>query len=428
MNAWLLAALFFPVRGSAAVVESARVAAPVSAASVSGAVGAAAGASGLSPIQAVPGAAVLAPSLNAAVIRAFQRESPSALPAGAVRLAPPAAVSSPLPSPAAPGASVTPSPAAAPSRSLPPEATAAARPVTAGTAPTRSRDAARERAVGALASRLEAAQGPVSAPGAEAAPIERMTGEAAADLGRRIFDRSVETALPAGEADAPGSRAAAPAPSGAGVAPFAAEPLLARAGTSAAPSQGEVLRDAVASPLPLGAAARPGAFPAPASEPSVFGSFFRRGAPERDAPAPARARRTPAPAFERLTLEFGAGLVVKVRTALGLTAAVSPRPFSSAARPAAPSAAGAASREGTPVTSTEWLERRGLLESLSASEAAAGQAVAAAPLSSPAAPRTDAPARAPAPAVPFRSGEVPAPALWLLAFLPAAFVLSKELL
>ena len=89
-----------------------------------------------------------------------------------------------------------------------------------------------------------------------------------------------------------------------------------------------------------------------------------------------------------------------------------------------------------PITSTEWLERRGLLESLSVSEAAAFQDASS--LSTPAV----APGRALGLAASSAPGSavVPAPNLdptapvraslawWGLAFLPGALVLLKELL
>jgi hypothetical protein len=246
-------------------------------------------------------------------------------------------------------------------------------------------------------------------------------------MGRRIFDRAAEGALLADGAFAPGAAAFAPGPANAVAAGKTAAGGLERGGAaSAAPGDGEALRDAVAAP-PSALAAAPAAFALRATPPSALGAFLRRlsGA----APASAGAPRGPAsaPAFERLTLEFGAGLVVKVRSVLGLAPAVSPRPFSAGTRAPRPAAGSLA---GAPLTSTEWLERRGLLESLSASEAAAGQAFAARGTAVPAAPvvSSPAPASAPSPArAPLRSDAAPSPALWLLAFLPAAVVLFKEL-
>jgi hypothetical protein len=127
---------------------------------------------------------------------------------------------------------------------------------------------------------------------------------------------------------------------------------------------------------------------------------------------------------------------VKVRAALGFApAAEAPRPFVSAAKPAP--AAPAARPSRAPITSTEWLERRGLLESLSISEAAASQesAAIASAVFAPAVPPAPRPARPSsrsfraAPAVildPSAPARLPGLVWWAFALLPAAFVLLKK--
>ena len=92
-----------------------------------------------------------------------------------------------------------------------------------------------------------------------------------------------------------------------------------------------------------------------------------------------------------------------------------------------------------PITSTEWLERRGLLESISASEAAASQEAASLLPPELAPARATALARAPVsaprtaalPALVFldpAAPRVPPWAWWALALMPAGLVLLKELL
>jgi hypothetical protein len=117
-------------------------------------------------------------------------------------------------------------------------------------------------------------------------------------------------------------------------------------------------------------------------------------------------------------------LVVKVRTALGMAPAVAPRPFAAGAGGKLSPAAAGLDFKRAPVTSTEWLERRGLFETLSASEAAAVQTAGAS--AAPAA-IASAPSRPfPAP-LPVRPESAPASAVWVLAFLPVAAVLLKKL-
>jgi hypothetical protein len=124
-------------------------------------------------------------------------------------------------------------------------------------------------------------------------------------------------------------------------------------------------------------------------------------------------------------------LVVQVRAALGLPASAAPRPFAAAARADARAAASAVPR--APIMPTEYLERRGLLESLSASEAAAEQTADALSRRPPAPPRAAvseyAPAALTSPAFIFDStkpARVPPLVWWSLAFLPAGIVLLKN--
>ncbi|MBI3564277.1 MAG: hypothetical protein HY079_03665 [Elusimicrobia bacterium] len=126
--------------------------------------------------------------------------------------------------------------------------------------------------------------------------------------------------------------------------------------------------------------------------------------------------------LDRLSLTAGSDLVVRIGASAPVPAApAAPKPFA-----AATPAASAAALRAAPPSSTEFLERRALLETLSATEAAAVQAArpggfaADAPL--PPAPRlvSRTPVRRPA------APSSPAP-FWLgLAFLPAAAFLLKE--
>jgi len=80
------------------------------------------------------------------------------------------------------------------------------------------------------------------------------------------------------------------------------------------------------------------------------------------------------------------------------------------------------------MTSTQWLERRGLLETLSVSEAAA---VALAPAQGPALAASARVEAAPTPLPPPPDSsvpDVPASGFWGLAFLPVVAALLRELL
>ena len=117
------------------------------------------------------------------------------------------------------------------------------------------------------------------------------------------------------------------------------------------------MRDAVASPAAFAAApflARPGV----PSMPPPQRQAFPAGAEGRSAialPAP-----IPPTSLVRLSIEFASGLVVKVRAALGLPSASVMLPAGIRRVSVAP---GSAPRVGAvtavPLTSTEWLERRG---------------------------------------------------------------------
>jgi hypothetical protein len=439
MSAWLLATLLC-ARASAQVFETGGAAVPV--APVSGAAGASVGAGATpSPILTVPGAASLAPSLNtSAVLKAFPGQAATGLPAGAVRFAP-------APLPALPAAAAN-SASAAPTAHRQASGDTGVAPTTEDSVPPSGissessvravavrRQHGAEVAADAATTRLDASGRAVPVSLDDAANTGRLPAESAASFGRRLFDRAGEhSALADGfaAAGAPGAVAASDGPS---------ISLRGAAGAALAPSagaQGETLRDAVASPVPAGAAPA-GAF-----------SFFRApafagaSAPALSAAAgaaPSAAAAAPI-TFERLSLELGSGLVVKVRAALGLSPyAAASRPASAATKTAA--AARAPRRAAVPVTSTEWLERRGLLETLSVSEAAATQAAAmpaeAAALGAGLAPALAlgrAPSPLPAPAGvaalvldPTTPARVPPFVWWGLAFLPAALVLLlKEVL
>ena len=404
---------------SAQVFETGGAAAPVP--PVSGAVGAALGAgAAMSPVSTVPGASLLAPSLNSAILSAFPGHAATNLPAGAVRLAP-----APIPAlPAAAAVSAAPALSGGRGRESSPRTSDA--PSRRDMVPPSGVESATALRAVAADRRRGAAGHELAAPGEVTGGLDLLSAEGSAELGRKLFDRVEDRPALAGGAagGAPGEFISdGPSP--------VSDPLLTAANGAA--SDVETLRDAVASP-----------FPAAAPSGAAF-SFFRLPgslfAPSRNAPSGASGAAPPsapvaAPvSFERLSLQLGSGLVVKVRAALGFApsaAALSPSATangkSEAARPA--------SRFRAPITSTEWLERRGLLESLSVSEAAASQEAAAraAPVSArslanglgPAAvPRAAAaPARPFAPSAPAR---VPPLAWWALAFLPAGLVLLKEL-
>ncbi|MDE2140941.1 MAG: hypothetical protein KGJ84_00845 [Elusimicrobia bacterium] len=397
MNAWILAALFC-ARATAAVVEPAVVAAP--GASASGSAAAAAAGAAMSPVLNIPPASVLAPSLNtAAILKAFpDHPAPVALAPAA-----PAASAAPVSrAEAAPDASP------APAESVPPKPSFGRR----GTPAT--------AAVNALAARLEKAASDHEQTRSEAGPIAPLPAESADALGRRMFDRAAERALLADTAFAPNGGAAADAAAtsrsadasrGAESAPmsaYAGEDGPLRDAVAASPSPSAFLFRAVP---PSAAGAAPSPFAAGTRSPAAASAL-----PVGSAPAPAQA-----PSFERLSLELGSGLVVKVRSALHLGPPVAPKPFVAGADSAAPALAFSRAPSRAPLTSTEWLERRGLLESLSASEAAADQTAAA---ERPGAMRPPSPSRL---SVPARRSSVPSPALWALAFLPAAAILLKKL-
>lgn len=446
MSAWLLAALLCaPV--SAQVFETAGAAAP--AAPVSGSVGSVMGAgASLAPVSVVPGASILAPALNAgAVIKAFagQAATSSNLPAGAVRLAP-----APLPAlPAAAAASAAPAPAGTPRREstqetgaapvrreLVPPASAAGSASVRAVAADRRRGPEADAAPAGAAARLDAAGRDLAAPLDGTGGLERLSAEGAAALGRQVFDREGDRArlTDGSAAGTPGAAALAAAD---GPPPVRRDPLLAAFADGSA--EGETLRDAVASPVPAAAA------------PAAMLSFFRVPAslfaPSRDADAgggasAARSSRPAAPiTFERLSLELGSGLVVKVRAALGFAPAPAANSFGGAAKGTPAASFAPRRRPRVPITSTEWLERRGLLESISVSEAAASQEAALpSPRQAASAPQrggaswfstAPSPRSAAVPALVLQTPEparVPPLAWWGLAFLPAGLVLLKELL
>jgi hypothetical protein len=398
----------------------------------------------------VPGASILAPGLNTgAVIKAFsgQAATNSSLPAGAVRLA------APLPAlPAAAAISAAPAPTGTPRREssaqetsaaparrelMPPANPAGSSSVRAVAADKR-RGSESESAPEGVSARLDAAGGELSIPLDEAGALDRVSAEGAVALGKKIFDRAGDRAL-LSEGSAAGTPGAPALAAADGPAPELRDPLLAAfAGGSA---EGEALRDAVASPVPASAA------------PATMFSFLHlpaslfapaRNAVDEGAPAAVSVPSKAPITFERLSLELGSGLVVKVRAALGFASApTTANSFKPEAKGTSAASFTTQRRPRVPITSTEWLERRGLLESISVSEAAASQAAAAlpspsfadapgsaavswfAPASAPAPRSTAVPALLLDPAAPAR---VPPFAWWGLAFLPAGLVLLKELL
>jgi Meckel syndrome type 1 protein len=368
--------------------------------------------------------------LNAsAVLKAFPEQSAVALPAGAVRFAPalaPAAASPAAAALTAPAASDPSATAASPApEALPPSAAAQGRGTPGVPVAPRRRDPALEKAVGALAARLEAAGGETSQTLREAGPVDQAPDESADALGRRVFDRSMDRALLAsGEGSSPSVAANGGFASGVAGASARNRAVLSPAGfPSASPltTDGEVLRDAVAA-VPAAALLPRAGFTAPTAAASAgvpAASVLIRGGSPAFSGGASGVPSAASPSFERLSLELGSGLVVTVRSALHLAAPVEAKPSVAAEDGASAKAARFAAG---PAASTEWLERRGLLETLSASEATAVQTARAA--------RAEDVVHAPArPASPRQapSDGVPSPALWALAFLPAAAVLLKKL-
>jgi hypothetical protein len=412
-------AILLCARASAAVVETAPAAAP--SASV-GAAGAAPLSAAASPIALVPGGASLIPSLSVTPVL-----SPAAVgaalgvpaAAGRVMIAPTAAPA--LPAAAAPTAAPAASaaPGAAADESVPPPAAETG----GASSPSAAASTARSLALGGAEPAAASRALPLSAPALPA--LRRGTAEDAADSGRAFWDQ----ASPSGRLAALEFSAAR--------APGAAFPARADRGgrPDAALDAGE-LRDAVSAGVPAAAllsrpwseTGGPGSLvPAPSTEPDGKGSAARLVAAGPSFPA----------RIERLTLSLGSGLVVRVGSALGLDSATAAR---SGARAAS---AGPAPRRPAPLTSTLWLERRGLLETASLSDAPSARpdfgtgldeaAAAAAVL--PAANVRGAPAssgafaaraRRAGGALPFRSDSGSPLAWWALAFLPATLALLRD--
>jgi hypothetical protein len=425
-------AAFLCARASAAVVETGGAAAV--AAPVSGAIGSALGAGAtMAPIPSVPGAALLAPSLNSAsVVKSFSGDPAAAAPAKATLAAPtalPALPASAIAADAAPSShrnvDGTPS-SAAPARrkSLPPssvEGQASVQSVSASRGLSPDSDAA-------AASRVDASGRDLSPSLETAGKIGHVPAAGEADLGRRVFDQGVDRADLANPdpATLPGAFASIDrAGSAAGSQGGRDGSVAALSPASGFSSDGEILHDAVGSPAAsqAGLALRPGAYGAGAMrDGAALGGAWAPASPALPGPVPTDQSAAPM-SFARLSLELGSDLAVKVRAVLGLEteARTESRP-STPPSGAAPASARAAR---VPLTSTEWLERRGLLESLSASEAAADQtalAASAAAAKSAAAPLPD------LILAPARSARVSPLAWWALAFLPAGLVLLKELL
>ncbi|NNN05182.1 MAG: hypothetical protein HKL90_04705, partial [Elusimicrobia bacterium] len=149
-------------------------------------------------------------------------------------------------------------------------------------------------------------------------------------------------------------------------------------------------------------------------------------APLSRAASPSAPRR-----LERLTLSLGADLVVRVRS-------VADRLAAGARLLAGRSLGGtySARRGSAPLTSTRWLERRGMLEtaSIPGAAAAAGMYRPSASASSGDLGRAQALALGAASgsalvsvrAVPLRAGSGAPLALWALAFLPATLALLRD--
>lgn len=393
MSAWLLAVLLCAPASAAVVVETAGFAVPGSAASGSAAA-AAVGGRTASPIRSIPGVSALAPGLTG---RTRAKAAPAVRAASPAARMPAAAATQPQAETAS-----DPVEAASSQGILPPGSDPSERPSVAGRRSDRRHEAAEEAALSS--GRMN--------------DVDESSLEVAASASDRLFDLASKRSFLVH--DAPAKTASGDRAEFHASATGSSSVRRGRLGRV----EDEDLRDAVASPAALPGS---GAGPLGASAAGRAGSAAlasgKIGAPVA---LPIRGRPSAASALDRLSLERGAGLVVSVR--------------SGAAGPSAASLAGAArlpagSREtpspasarlGTlsaPVTSTEWLERRGLLESLSASEAAARQSAAAArattvpaPESAPRRERGGAPLRVPA-------------AAWLsLAFLPALLVVLEKTL
>ncbi|MEK7383545.1 MAG: hypothetical protein AAB262_09705 [Elusimicrobiota bacterium] len=388
MSAWILAVVL-SVPASAQVVETVRVAPP----SAAGAAGAVAGAAATIPM--VPQASALAPSLGlGATLSAPQPR---------VHFAPPVADLRSDVVEAAPRAEPVPGRAAARKDFVPPSIQEAGRAV-----PSAASFQGQE-SVGVI---------PESA-SVQSEAQARIPVEGASAVGRRVWDRSSEHAS-LGDVSPVPTVSPVVAPSVRGRV-FAAAPE-ARAGRSqsvAVPAfETEALRDAVASPM-----TSPMASPV-AAAPAVFAAapfLPQGGAPVM--PSPRRQVPSLPTSLDRLWLELASGLVVKVRAALGWL----PASATALWMPRASDASRVVPVTGAPMTSTEWLERRGLFETLSAVESVAGD-VFAAPLAaisdrdasaSPAAPA--------APVAPSRSKPY-SPIFWGLAFLPVAVAFLREFL
>jgi hypothetical protein len=427
VNALFLSALLCAPASAAVVVEAVAPAAPV--APMSGAIGAA-----VLPMSAIPGASSFAPSLGvSAAFAAFPGQAPMV-----VHLAPPAAAA------AAPASAVSAAPASAvavpvPGRArremIPPTGTSATRSLPA-VAPAQSvQDAPAAGAVGSLSARLDAAGDQSAAPTVGADGVTPAPAESAADEGARLFDNSTRRAL-LDDSDfardgAKGGDDAVVA--GAVVRPTASgsrsrlRPAAAvaadRSGSPLEP--GETLRDAVGAPVSpaAGRFARAVAVSPSASRVSIHAVPGAASVPAGGVAAPAAT----AASFDRLSFESGSGLVVRIGAAPDSTLkTLTPKPFAAGTLPAS-SGAPSSLRHGAPVTSTEWLERRGLLETLSVTEAAADQAARAA-LASPVVVAPATLRREPAPVRRDSSAPLPDGLWWGLAFLPAAAVLLKDFL
>ncbi|MCR4295005.1 MAG: hypothetical protein NUW21_05680 [Elusimicrobia bacterium] len=254
---------------------------------------------------------------------------------------------------------------------------------------------------------------PSSNPLVETSSLEHARPEKTAGLGRSFFDQSDETGRAAledpsasagpaaidalreaqGGAFGPGSRLRAPA---AGAA-FGAGHELKLSNPSYAP-EGETLHDAVASAPGFAAAGGPGGAVAFYRSASPNGDLAKAGASASPVAAALPVLGAPRPLAIDLS---GAGLIVRVRSALG------------GALAAAPSAPGPA-RPFAPGPSTALLERGAMLEAFAVAGDHAARSAAEARLQAAGAPRSAA-ASVPAPS----PAAVP---LWWAWFLLPLFV------
>ncbi len=349
-----------------------------------------------------------------------------------MRLAPPAVAASPAAATAAPASAAPVSAAPTPmAKATTAVAATGATPSAPSVPPPASASAAHGTAAAAAAVGNDAAEADVKSEAgrpalpAPHAPDARASAEDTASSSRAFWDQAVaRPRLDASVLEAPADRGAP-----AFVAPTAAVAGAVLPSVSASAGDGE-LHDAVAAAFPAAAPSAAARFAASASGRSY--SFGAADAPARSAAPSLSAPRR----LERLTLSLGADLVVQVRSVADRLAASALRLAGRGAE--AVTSARRARRTTAPLTSTRWLERRGMLETaaIPGAEAAAEADRTAVPVSGEGLGRArafvDSAAAGSRPvsvrAVPLRASSSAPLALWALAFLPATLALLRDAL